>query len=162
MTDDSIGEEIFEEIGLSTSFEPSEKSKKRTNILKSIGESIANEISDDLASGSKPKTKGQSNRFTNSIITETNIVSDFEITNHSRAKADESKAEMIDDTIMSTSVMGSKNLTGRIVKRHGRSGSRSKSAGRNSLNRVESDGSEEIDPGQLYKEKRNFIAKKTK
>ena len=53
MTEESIGEEIFEEIGLSTSFEPSEKSKKRTNILKSIGESIANEITDDFAGGSK-------------------------------------------------------------------------------------------------------------
>ena len=60
-------------------------------------------------------------------------MSDFQITNPSRGKADESKAEMIDDTIMSTSVMGSKNLTGRIVKRGGRSGSKSKSGGRNSM-----------------------------
>ena len=53
MIDDSIGEEIFEEIGLSSSFAPSEKSKKRTNILKSIGESISMEIVDDTAGGSK-------------------------------------------------------------------------------------------------------------
>ena len=59
MIDDSIGEEIFEEIGLSSSHVPSEKSKKRTSVLKSIGESIANEIDDNSGFGVSKQSKAQ-------------------------------------------------------------------------------------------------------
>ena len=148
---DSIGEEIAEEIGLSMSLsddKPTKIQKKGQTSIKSIAESIGVEIEGDgFAESSKRQSKPWQNRFTNSIITESNIVSEFEITNPTRAKLDDSKPPpMIDSTIMSTSVMGSKNLTGRVVKRK-RTGSRDQSRGRTSLNRSGSADSDNIPPG---------------
>ena len=75
---------------------------------------------------------------------------------------DESQpADVISDTIISTTMMGSKSLKGTIVKRGasgGRSGSRERGGERNSLQQLDSDDEDYITPAQLHKEKRQFIA----
>ena len=68
-------------------------------------------------------------------------MSEFEITNPKRFQPDESEsADIVQSTIMTTSITGSKNLTGKIVRMRasgGRSGSRERSGGRNSLHRYD-------------------------
>ena len=62
-------------------------------------------------------------------------MSDFQFTIPKRKEDESESAEQVSSMIMSTSVMGSRNLTGKIVKRGGggRSGSRERSGGKNSL-----------------------------
>ena len=76
-------------------------------------------------------------------------MSDFQFTNPVR-KLDESEpADIVSDTIISTTMMASKSLKGTIVKRRtsgGRSGSRGRRDEGNSLNQLDSDDEDYITP----------------
>ena len=133
------------------------KTKKR----KTTEESDSIPLAISGIDSSKKVSKIQNSKFTNSIIADSNIVSEIQITNPIRHQEEESDIQS--DTIMTASVMGSRSLQGRIVKSRTSAGrNASKSKERNSLEVLDEDDPGYISPAQLQKEKRSFIQKKVK
>ena len=73
---DSIEEEIGEEIGLSMSI-PAPKGKGKSPKTRAAHESDTISMEIEGFESSKKQSKAQNSRYTNSMITESNIVSDF-------------------------------------------------------------------------------------
>ena len=119
----------------------------KAKMRKDINESDSIPLAISGVESSKRVSKIQNSKFTNSIIADSNIVSEIEITNPIRHQEEESDIQS--ETIMTASGLGSRSLQGRIVKSRasgGRDGSKTKQKDRNSLEVLDEEDPNYISP----------------
>ena len=148
--EDEVGDEIAEEIGMSTS--------AVVNRKREITDSSSIPVAISGIETRKAAPRLENSKYTNSIIADSHIVSEIEITNPVRTVQQDSHVES--ETIMTASGLGSRSLQGRIVKSRAqgrKEGTKPASTERGSLEVLPEDDPDYITPAQLLREKRSFI-----